>query len=237
MRRWTFGEMRGLANKLSNVFVAQGLRPGDRVAILLSQGHETAVAHVAAYRAGLVAVPLFVLFGPDALEYRLRDSGAGVIVTDAANWPKVAEIRPDCPSYGRRSSSAVAASTERWTSRRLFASVAPLRAPRHGGRGPGDHHLHVGHHRAAQGRAARPSLSPRAFAGRPAPARLPATTRRRPLDAGRLGLDRRAVRRPLSGLAGVCRWWRTARGSSTRSARSRSWRATASATCSCRRPR
>src|SRR6185436_4998126 len=93
VRRWSFFELRRLANKLSNVLVAHGLGPGDRVAILLSQGHETGVAHVAAYRAGLVAVPLFVLFGPDALEYRLRDSGAKVIVTDEANWPKVAEIR------------------------------------------------------------------------------------------------------------------------------------------------
>jgi acetyl-CoA synthetase len=97
IRRWTFWELRRLSNKLGNVLVAQGLRPGDRVAILLSQGHETAVAHLAAYRAGLVAVPLFVLFGPDALEYRLADSGAKVIVTDEANWPKVAEIRARLP--------------------------------------------------------------------------------------------------------------------------------------------
>ena len=97
VRRWTFWELRRLANKLSNVLTAQGLRPGDRVAILLSQGHETGVAHVAAYRAALVAVPLFVLFGPDALEYRLRDSGARALVTDSANWPKIAGIRDRLP--------------------------------------------------------------------------------------------------------------------------------------------
>src|SRR5207244_8727658 len=97
VRTWTFWELRRLANKLSNVLVAQGLRPGDRVAILLSQGHETAVAHLAAYRAGIVAVPLFVLFGPDALEYRLADSGARILITDEANWPKVAEIRDRLP--------------------------------------------------------------------------------------------------------------------------------------------
>jgi acetyl-CoA synthetase len=97
VRRWSFGELRRLANKLSNVLVARGLTPGDRVAILLSQGHETGVAHLAAYRAGLITVPLFVLFGPDALEYRLADSGARVIVTDEANWPKVAVIRDRLP--------------------------------------------------------------------------------------------------------------------------------------------
>ena len=100
VRRYTFWELRRLANKLANTLVAQGLRPGDRVAILLPQSAETALAHLAAYRAGLIAVPLFVLFGPDALEYRLRDSGAKVIVTDGANWPKVAEIRERLPDLG-----------------------------------------------------------------------------------------------------------------------------------------
>ncbi len=100
VRTYTFAELRGLTSRLANAFVAQGLRPGDRVAILLPQSAETALAHVAAYRAGLVAVPLFVLFGPDSLEYRLRDSGARLLVTDEANWPKVAEIRDRLPDLG-----------------------------------------------------------------------------------------------------------------------------------------
>ena len=97
VRTYTFAELRALTSRLANAFVAQGLRPGDRVAILLPQSAETALAHVAAYRAGLVAVPLFVLFGPDSLEYRLRDSGARLLVTDGTNWPKVAEIRDRLP--------------------------------------------------------------------------------------------------------------------------------------------
>ncbi len=71
---------------------------GDRVAILLPQVPETAIAHLAVYRSGAIAVPLFVLFGPDAIEYRLADSGAVALVTDVANWPKVAEIRERLPS-------------------------------------------------------------------------------------------------------------------------------------------
>ncbi len=96
-RRFTFGEIDELANRLANVLVAAGLRPGDRLAILLSQRVETGVAHLAAYRAGLIAVPLFVLFGPEAIEYRLRDSGAVALITDATSWPKVASIRDDLP--------------------------------------------------------------------------------------------------------------------------------------------
>jgi len=97
VRRYTFWEIRRLANKLANAFAGHGLRPGDRIAILLPQGAETALAHLAAYRAGLIAVPLFVLFGPDALEYRLADSGAAAIVTDLENWPKVASVRDRLP--------------------------------------------------------------------------------------------------------------------------------------------
>ena len=96
-RRFTFGEIDELANRLANVLVAAGLRPGDRLAILLSQRVETGVAHLAAYRAGLIAVPLFVLFGPEAIEYRMRDLGAVALITDATSWPKVASIRDDLP--------------------------------------------------------------------------------------------------------------------------------------------
>ena len=64
-----FAAVRELANRLANVLVAHGLTRGDRVAILLPQRKETAIAHVAVYQAGLVAVPLFKLFGEEALEF------------------------------------------------------------------------------------------------------------------------------------------------------------------------
>jgi acetyl-CoA synthetase len=95
--RMTFEDVRRASNRLANVLVGHGLVPGDRLAILLPQAPETGVAHLAAYRAGLIAVPLFVLFGPDAIEYRLADSGAVALITDAANWPKVAEVRERLP--------------------------------------------------------------------------------------------------------------------------------------------
>ena len=65
--------------------------------VLLQQCPEAAVAHIAAYKAGLIAVPLFVLFGEDALEYRLSNSGAGAVVTDSANLPKLLAIRDRLP--------------------------------------------------------------------------------------------------------------------------------------------
>ncbi len=100
---FSFDRIKSLSNRLANALAAHGTRatgpdrPGDRVGILLSQGWETAVAHIAAYKAGLVALPLFTLFGEEALAYRLSDSGARFLITDRDNWPKVAAIRDQIP--------------------------------------------------------------------------------------------------------------------------------------------
>jgi acetyl-CoA synthetase len=92
--RYSFAEVREIANKLANALAALGIRRGERVAILLPQCPETAITHVALYKMGAVALPLFTLFGEDALEYRLADSGAAAIVTNAENLPKIAALRP-----------------------------------------------------------------------------------------------------------------------------------------------
>ncbi len=95
--RYTFRALRDLSNRLANALSAQGFGRGDRLGILLPQGPETALAHLAAYKLGAIAVPLFTLFGPDALAYRLANSEAAGLVTDLANLPKVLEIRDQLP--------------------------------------------------------------------------------------------------------------------------------------------
>ncbi len=96
-RPYSFLEMKRLSNRLANAFLANGLRAGDRVGILLPQCPETAITHIACYKAGLIAVPLFTLFGEDALEYRLKTSGARALVTDRENLPKAIAIRAALP--------------------------------------------------------------------------------------------------------------------------------------------
>jgi len=98
VERRRFGWVTRMANRLANVFAAAGAGPGDRIAILLGQRAETALAHVATYKLGAIAVPLFVLFGPDALAHRLADSGARLVVTDLENWPKIAALRAELPA-------------------------------------------------------------------------------------------------------------------------------------------
>ena len=89
--------LKDLSNRLANALAGLGAARGDRVAILLGQGLACGLAHLAAYKAGMIALPLFTLFGEEALEYRLADSGARVLVTDSANLPKVEAIRERLP--------------------------------------------------------------------------------------------------------------------------------------------
>jgi acetyl-CoA synthetase len=96
-QRFSFGDIRALSNRFANVLAARGLARGDRIGVLLAQSPETAVAHLAAWKAGLISVPLFTLFGEDALEFRLADSGARAIVTDEGGLAKLMAIRDRLP--------------------------------------------------------------------------------------------------------------------------------------------
>src|ERR1700681_4930645 len=95
--RTSCDEVAEMSRRFANVLKADGLARGDRVAVFLSQSLELPIAHLAAFRSGMISVPLFALFGEDALEFRLANSGARAIVTDAAGWQKLAKIRDRLP--------------------------------------------------------------------------------------------------------------------------------------------
>jgi acetyl-CoA synthetase len=96
-QRTSFDEMKALSSRFANVLKADGLVRGDRVAVFLSQSLELPIVHLAAFRSGLVSVPLFTLFGEDALEFRLANSGAKAVVTDESGWEKLSKIRDRLP--------------------------------------------------------------------------------------------------------------------------------------------
>jgi acetyl-CoA synthetase len=97
VEKFTFWDLMRLSNRLANALRAYGIERGDRVGILLPQCPETALAHIAIYKLGAIAIPLFTLFGPDALEYRLGNSEAKAVITDAANIEKILQIRDKLP--------------------------------------------------------------------------------------------------------------------------------------------
>ena len=97
VEKYTFWDLKQSSNRLANALQNYGLHRGDRVGILLPQCPETALAHIALYKLGAIAVPLFTLFGPEALEYRLSNSGAKAVITDGPNLEKVLEINDRLP--------------------------------------------------------------------------------------------------------------------------------------------
>ncbi|MFQ5623341.1 MAG: AMP-binding protein [Paracoccaceae bacterium] len=97
LRRYSYGDLSRASSRLANALSARGLRRGQRCAVLLPQTPETTITHLACYKIGAIVVPLFTLFGEEGLRYRLQDSGAAVVVTDAANLPKILNIRELLP--------------------------------------------------------------------------------------------------------------------------------------------
>ncbi|MBX3574524.1 MAG: AMP-binding protein [Mesorhizobium sp.] len=93
----SFGALAKRSNALANALRARGVRRGDRVALLLPQSFETAIAHVAIYKLGAVALPLALLFGVEALEYRLQTAGVRAIITNSAGLAKVSRIGARLP--------------------------------------------------------------------------------------------------------------------------------------------
>jgi acetyl-CoA synthetase len=95
--RTSFDAVSEMSRRFANVLKADGLARGERVAVFLSQSLELPIAHMAAFRSGMVSIPLFALFGEDALEFRLSNSGAKAIVTDETGWEKLKKIRDRLP--------------------------------------------------------------------------------------------------------------------------------------------
>ena len=97
----SFDYFRQQSNRFANALRAHGFTRGDRLAILLPQAPETAIAHLAAFKCGLISVPLFTLFGQEALQFRLSDSGARGVVTDLAGAQTLQAFRHLLPDLER----------------------------------------------------------------------------------------------------------------------------------------
>ncbi|MFN3340094.1 MAG: AMP-binding protein [Dietzia sp.] len=93
----TFGELGARARRLITFLRERGVGEGDRVAVMCAQSAETAVAHVAAYLMGAIAVPLSVKFGPEAALFRMGDSGAKAAVFDADCYSRLAGELAELP--------------------------------------------------------------------------------------------------------------------------------------------
>jgi acetyl-CoA synthetase len=97
--RVSYADLRSQSNRLANLLVSSGIERGERIAILLPQSREVAESHIAIYKAGAVALPLAVLFGIDALTYRLDDAGVTGLITNAAGLAKLRSAPGGMPAF------------------------------------------------------------------------------------------------------------------------------------------
>jgi acetyl-CoA synthetase len=93
----SYAQLQQAADALSHQLKALGVVRGDRVAIVMPQRFETAVAFMAVLQMGAVAMPLSMLFGPEALAFRLQDSGAVLAVADDSAMDSLLAVRSECP--------------------------------------------------------------------------------------------------------------------------------------------
>ncbi|MDB4222173.1 AMP-binding protein [Granulosicoccus sp.] len=100
-KEYRYKDIQQLSNQLSNALKRRGIASTDqypdRVAILLPQCVETAVSHIAVFKLGCISIPLFTLFGQDALLHRLKDSGAKALITNSVGLEKIRQIRQELP--------------------------------------------------------------------------------------------------------------------------------------------
>jgi acetyl-CoA synthetase len=93
----TYWELKNASNRLANALREHGVAREDRIGILMAPAPETLIAHIAVYKLGAILVPMIQLFGPLAIEYRLKNSGATGVIVDRKNLPKILEIKDRLP--------------------------------------------------------------------------------------------------------------------------------------------
>jgi acetyl-CoA synthetase len=88
----TWGELQDRSAQIANLFAAHGVQRGDRVAVVLPATPDAAATFLAVYRCGAILLSMSVLYGDEGVKHRLSDSGAKVLVTDAAHEARFAAL-------------------------------------------------------------------------------------------------------------------------------------------------
>src|SRR5438874_6033456 len=94
---YSFWDIQLAANRLSNALAALGVKRGDRVALILPQRPETAIAYMAIFQIGAIALPLSHLFGPDALDYRMNHAEASIAFVEPTTIANLWAIKDKLP--------------------------------------------------------------------------------------------------------------------------------------------
>ena len=93
IEQYSFSELDVLATRLAVGLKQLGVRYGESVAIHTGQSPQTALAHLAVYKLGAVAMTISHLYGPDSVVHCLNDSKARFIITQSEFWSTIREHR------------------------------------------------------------------------------------------------------------------------------------------------
>ena len=95
---YSFWDIQVAANRLSNALAGLGVKRGERVALILPQRPETAIAYMAIFQMGAIALPLSHLFGPDALEYRINHAEASIALVEPTTIANLWAVKDKLPT-------------------------------------------------------------------------------------------------------------------------------------------
>ncbi len=89
----TYAQLDDAAGRACAAFVASGVQPGDRVALMVGNVPEFVSALYGIWRAGAVAVPLNVMLTSEEVGYMLADAGVRAVVTQMGELPTILAVR------------------------------------------------------------------------------------------------------------------------------------------------
>ncbi|HWA01004.1 MAG TPA: class I adenylate-forming enzyme family protein [Caulobacterales bacterium] len=96
--RVTVGGLRAAAGKVAAQLIADGVKPGDRVALVMRNLPEWPAAFWGAMLAGAIVTPLNAWWTGPELEFGLQDSGASILFVDIERYERLREHLPNCPA-------------------------------------------------------------------------------------------------------------------------------------------
>jgi long-chain acyl-CoA synthetase len=101
-RDYTWSQMAALAGRWQRALSAEGLQPGDRIALSVRNGTDWVCCDLATLGLGLISVPLYTTDSPANVAHILADSGARLLLLDSDSlWHVLARERSRFPALQR----------------------------------------------------------------------------------------------------------------------------------------
>ncbi len=110
----SFGDLRARSTAFAGLLTRMGIQPGDCVAALVPRSPELVVAALGAWRIGAIFMPLFTAFGEAAIEHRLQQANAAVLIVDQTYLQKIEGIDNRPPSISISSVGCAHETTASW---------------------------------------------------------------------------------------------------------------------------